>query len=55
MATFMLNRKSSAGHLGALAIVVSQANDDNPEYYSLNEYTAACLVRYLLASLECPG
>ena len=52
--TFMLNRyyKSIVGSLSAVAIAISDDDSDsNGEYYSLNQYSAACLVRYLLESL----
>ena len=54
--TFMLNRyyKSIVGSLTAVAIAISDDDSDsNGEYYSLNQYSAACLVRYLSESLEC--
>ena len=52
----MLNQyyKSTVGNLRAVAIAISDDDSDSGgEYYSLNEYSAACLVRYLPESLEC--
>ncbi|KAF8811104.1 hypothetical protein BYT27DRAFT_7090088 [Phlegmacium glaucopus] len=39
--------KASAGRLGALAIAISNADDDS-EYYSLNQYSAACMFEVFL-------
>jgi hypothetical protein len=44
---FMSNQyRSTAGTLRAVAIAISDDDSDSDgEYYSLNEYSAACLVR----------
>lgn len=52
----MLNEyyKSTAGNLRAVDIAIpNDDSDSDGEYYSLNEYSAACLVRYLPESPEC--
>ena len=54
--TFMLNEHytSTVGNLGAVAIAIpNDDSDSDGEYYSLNQYSAACLVRYLPESFEC--
>jgi hypothetical protein len=52
----MLNQyyKVAVGKLGAVAIVISDDDSGlNGEYYSLNQYCAAVLVRCLSESLKC--
>ena len=50
--TFMLDYKSTIGNLRAIAIAIPDDDSDSDgEYYSLNQYSAACLVRYLPESL----
>jgi hypothetical protein len=54
--TFMLNEyyKFTVGNLRAVAITIpNDDSDSDGEYYSLNQYSAACLVRYHPESLEC--
>ena len=54
----MLNEyyKFTVGNLRAVAITIpNDDSDSDGEYYSLNQYSAACLVRYPPESLECLG